>query len=68
MTNTNPLVVRLIELMDAARIDGHVLSKRAGLSETTIRSWRVKNNPNITSLEAVLNVLGYGLTIKRIDR
>jgi len=63
--NRNPLVVRLVELMNEQAVDTIDLCKAAGVSLTSIHAWRTKSNPNITNLEAVLNVLGYTLAIVR---
>ena len=65
--NTHPLVVRLVELMNENEVDTIDLCESAGVSHTSIHSWRIKSNPNIANLEAVLNVLGYGLVIRKLD-
>ena len=63
--NTNPLIVRLVELINESGTDSHELCRRAGLGTGTIHAWRNQTNPNISNLEAVLNALGYELTIQR---
>jgi len=65
--NRNPLVVRLVELMNEQEVDTIDLCDSAGVSHTSIHSWRIKSNPNIANLEAVLNVLGYTLVIRKLD-
>ena len=65
--NRNPLVVRLVELMNEQEVDTIDLCESAGVSHTSIHSWRVKSNPNIANLEAVLNVLGYTLAIVKLE-
>ena len=66
--NRNPLIKRLVDLMNQAGADSQELARQAGVSLGTINAWRTRTNPNITNLEAVLNVLGYELAIiKRKD-
>jgi len=63
--NTNPLIVRLVELINDGDIDSHELCRRAGLAAGAIYAWRHHSNPGVNNLEAVLNALGYELTIER---
>ena len=65
--NNNPLIVQLVDLMSETEIDSYDLCRRAGVSTASIHSWRTKSNPNITNLEAVLNVLGYTLAIVKLE-
>ena len=65
--NNNPLIVRLVELINEAEIDGNDLCDRAGISLTSVTSWRYRTNPSIVNLEAVLNVLGHRLVIEKLD-
>ena len=65
--NNNPLIKRLVDLMNEQEVDTIDLCESAGVSHTSIHSWRIKSNPNIANLEAVLNVLGYGLVIRKLD-
>lgn len=46
---------------------GHVIEiyKRAGIDPHTARRWFRRGSPTIASLTAVLNAIGYNLTIKR---
>ena len=65
--NTNPLIVQLVELMNETEIDSYEVCRQAGVSTASIHAWRTKSNPNITNLEAVLNVLGHKLAIVRLE-
>ena len=65
--NNNPLVVQLVDLMNEQEIDTIDICESAGVSLTSIHAWRTKSNPNITNLEAVLNVLGYTLAIVKLE-
>jgi DNA-binding phage protein len=63
--NTNPLIVRLVELINDGGIDSFELCRRAGLGTGAIHAWRHHSNPGVNNLEAVLNALGYELKIER---
>ena len=65
--NNNPLIKRLVDLMNETEIDSYEVCRQAGVSTASIHAWRTKSHPNITNLEAVLNVLGYKLAIVRLD-
>lgn len=66
-SNQNPLVARLVELMNFAEIGCHELCRSAGVSASSIHAWRTRSNPTVANLEAVLNALGYELTIRKRD-
>lgn len=65
--NVDPLVQQLGELL---RPDAGLLldiCRRAGIHRQTLRRWLVgTRTPNVADLRAVLEVLGYTLSIKRI--
>jgi hypothetical protein len=48
------------------RLNGHSIPKIAekiGISDKTIYGWKANNSPNVTTLEAALNSIGYELQI-----
>lgn len=67
--NKHPLVRRLAEIQRQERMTWHDIAKRAGVSSSCMRHWRLENGPRLTNFEAVLNVLGYELVIRpKADR
>jgi transcriptional regulator with XRE-family HTH domain len=62
----NPLTVRTRDLIERDGISPKDLAKRSGVDRRTVWSWTHEHRaPRIDMLEAVLNVLGYELTIRR---
>lgn len=39
------------------------VATRAGLAGNIITNWKLRSSPNINNLEAVLNVLGFTITV-----
>ena len=64
-SNPSPLIARLVELMNSAGIGCQDLCQAAGVSASSIHAWRTRSNPTVNNLEAVLNALGYELTIRK---
>lgn len=64
--HAHPLVKRLLELMHEQRCTVLDMSERAGMTRTTITKWKTRFNPQLSMLEACLNVLGYELYIRKI--
>lgn len=66
------LVSALFVLMEEEGIDVEELSRRAGLSHSTIRAWRRKGQvhrrlyPRIDALDKAFHALGYQLTFEPI--
>lgn len=63
----HPLVrefYRLVIAKGAHLLDVHVA---AGLGRNVLAKWRTTNTPNVASLEAALNVIGYRLAIVPLD-
>lgn len=57
----HPLVKRLYEEMNTQGVDLHEMSHRSGYTVDCLKDWRTRSSPNIRSLEACFNVLGYEL-------
>ena len=60
-----PLVRLLFDLINQENVALSTVSKRSGVSVSTISDWRWRRSPSVTNLEAVLNVMGYELSIRR---
>jgi hypothetical protein len=61
----HPLTQKYFQLVREGR---HVLlrvGEKSGVSVNTQQSWKHKANPNVTSLEACLNTIGYELVIQK---
>lgn len=57
----HPLVKVLFEEMNRQNIGLTEMSDRSGYTTQCIKDWRTRYSPNIRSLEACFNVLGYEL-------
>lgn len=57
----HPLVRFVFAEMRRQGITYVEMSQRSGLARETLNAWRVRNRPDLESLEAVLGVLGYDL-------
>lgn len=57
----HPLVKVLFEEMNRQKIGLTEMSDRSGYTTQCIKDWRTRYSPNIRSLEACFNVLGYEL-------
>lgn len=61
-------IVRLVEQeMFDRRLNRKDVSSRAGLGHNAIEQWIYGHSPSIANIEAVLQVLGYRLTVSPID-
>jgi len=59
-----PLVLETLALLAKARIPESVAAEAAGLSRNSVSNWRRRTAPNVLTLNAVLNVIGYRLVIR----
>ena len=59
-----PLVGEFFRLMVEKGLSAEEVSRRSGVSNAGISSWRTRTQPMVGNLEAVLNVLGYELHIR----
>lgn len=60
----HPVVQKLWEAMNHHRICVEDVAERSGVAAKTIIAWRTQRNPNVTNIEACLNVVGLELTAK----
>lgn len=61
----HPLVKHLYQQMNLEGVTLRQMAIRSGYSVDCLKDWRTRASPNICSLEACFNVLGYELTVKR---
>jgi transcriptional regulator with XRE-family HTH domain len=62
----HPLVRRLCAEADLQGVSHPELARRAGVSPETIKDWRRRSTPNVETLEACFNVLGFSLQPQRL--
>ena len=66
-SRVDPLVVWLSMYMEGERLSTEIIGDEAGTAGAVLRQWiNGRRSPNLMLFRAVLNVLGYDLTIKRI--
>jgi transcriptional regulator with XRE-family HTH domain len=64
----HPLVRWVWSQMNRQRASQEDIAKRSGVASSTMRKWRVGvRSPRVMELEAVINALGYKLTVKEKD-
>lgn len=63
--HTHPLVRRLFQELNSQNTTITEIAERAGFRRGTISDWRYRQEPRISDLDAVLNVLGLQLTVRR---
>jgi transcriptional regulator with XRE-family HTH domain len=64
----HPLVRWMWKQMNKQLASQEDVAKRSGVSSSAMRKWRVGvRSPRIMELEAVINALGYKLTVKEKD-
>jgi transcriptional regulator with XRE-family HTH domain len=61
----HPLVRQFVEAMNEQMTTLLEVSERSGVSRPAISDWRYNRNPSITNFNAVLNVLGLELCIRK---
>ena len=64
--HAHPLVRRLIEIMNDQGVLRTEVAARAGLSICGMRDWGMRKSPQVVTLEAAANVLGYRLALVQI--
>lgn len=67
ITNTNPLVVQIFQMLDASDMSQEELAKKVGTDQGTISNWRRKSNPTLVLLAAAAEALGGSLVILTMD-
>ena len=60
----HPLVRFIYRQAIAQQITLKALSARAGLSDAAVGQWSWRTAPSVPNIEAVLNTLGYELTVR----
>lgn len=66
MPGRHPIVVALGELMEESKISGVWLCWKAGIAQGSVTRWRRRGHvPNLSAMDAALQVLGYELTIAK---
>ena len=61
----DPLVRQVFQLINEQRASLTDVSEKAGVRRCTLSDWRYRRNPNLLSLQAVVQALGYRLTITK---
>lgn len=67
VTNGSPTVQSLFKIAREKNMTQNEMSRQTGIVATTLKSWRIRNQPRITDLEAALNALGYELEVVKIQ-
>lgn len=63
----DPIVIWIAVWMRGERLRSELVAARAGMTGGALRAWiNGRRNPNLGDLRAVLNVLGYDLSIKKL--
>jgi hypothetical protein len=61
----HPMVRELYKVANAERAKMKEMASKAGVPYGTIQNWRVNSIPTVSTLEAMFNVLGYELCIRK---
>ena len=61
--HAHPLVKSLYDIVIQQQLSLTELARRSGVSVNVLINWRTKSNPNVASLEAALNTVGYRLAV-----
>lgn len=61
--NCHPLVRRLFEIMNAERATLKEVADKVGCGYDTVSMWRYRRTPNLVTIAAAVNALGYELAI-----
>ena len=63
---SHPLIKYIWRSINEQQTSQELVAERAGVSSSTMRKWRrADRSPSLLQIEAVLNVLGYDLCIRR---
>ena len=63
--HSHPLVRKLFEEAHRQRLPLKTWAARAGLSHDTLKDWKIRSSPQLVTIEAAANVLGFDLVLKR---
>lgn len=67
LQNLHPAVQFLFEEMAFQRRHGTEVMTRAGMGQSAATDWKRGVDPHISNLEAALNVLGYRISVERME-
>lgn len=62
-TKGNPLLIQVFTEMRRRNMSIVEMSRRSGVSETTIRRWLERRSPRLHNLQAVVNTLGWEIVL-----
>lgn len=62
--HAHPLIRRLFVELNAQHTTVTEVAERSGLRRATISDWRYRQEPRVSDLDAVLNVLGLELAVR----
>jgi DNA-binding phage protein len=65
MKYVHPLSRELFSIASQQGVTIQKIAEDAGLNRRTLMHWKVDSTPNVSCLDAALNVLGYQLVILR---
>lgn len=63
----NPLIIKFYGLFILSKYSAREVEKLAGIAESSIFRWKSGRNARIDNFEAALNVIGYTLTIVKME-
>lgn len=64
----DPLMIQVIECLREADLSETKLANKIGIAVNSIRHWRLGGAPNVYTLKAALEAVGYELTIRKINK
>ena len=64
---TDPIIKEVLELISKSDKSVTKIEEDCGFGYRTISRWRTKNGANLYNVQAVLNYLGYKLSIEKLS-
>ena len=64
---TDPIINEVLELISKSDKSVTKIEEDCGFGYRTISRWRTKNGANLYNVQAVLNYLGYKLSIEKLS-
>ena len=64
---TDPIIREVLKMIDENKIPVAKIEEDCGFGYRTISRWRTKNGANLYNVQAVLNYLGYKLSIEKLS-
>tara|TARA_B100001059_G_C17777869_1_gene552344 strand:- start:471 stop:677 length:207 start_codon:yes stop_codon:yes gene_type:complete len=65
---TDPIIKDVMRLIEESDKSVTKIEEECGFGYQTIRRWKNKNGANLYNVQAVLNYLGYKLSIEALER